>query len=163
MDGEDFTKWMGEKAKLSPSPSRTTEEDHRAQGFAWRSLQATRVGDMYLSPVNDFSGCAGAAVSAGRRRAGRHLLPSWTKRSKPWVEKANGAYEYCLKFTAATGAWFKHFMTRLRGGVVSNSNLASTPRAAEWRGSDVLLQSLYSETHAGSNSRALVEMNCRKK
>jgi tetratricopeptide (TPR) repeat protein len=131
---EDFTKWMGEKAKALDVAQKNYEKITELKVPQWEIAAATRVGDMYLSFVNDFRDAPVPPSLQGDDELVDIYYQGLDEASKPWVEKAKGAYEYCL-ITATKVRWFNDFMTRCEQELFK-LDPRQYPRAAELRGSD---------------------------
>jgi tetratricopeptide (TPR) repeat protein len=131
---EDFTKWMGEKAKALDVAQKNYEKISELQVPQWDIAAATRVGDMYLSFVNDFRDAPVPPSLQGDDELVDLYYQGLDEASRPWVEKAKNAYEFCL-ITATKVRWFNEFMTRCEEELFKLDPRAY-PRAAELRGSD---------------------------
>lgn len=131
---DDFTKWMGEKAKALDVAQKNYERISELQVPQWDIAAATRVGDMYLSFVNDFRDAPVPPTLQGDDELVDLYYQGLDEASKPWVEKAKNAYEFCL-ITATKVRWFNEFMTRCETELFKLDPRAY-PRAAELRGSD---------------------------
>ncbi|HEY2735071.1 MAG TPA: hypothetical protein VGI70_13840, partial [Polyangiales bacterium] len=131
---EDFTKWMGDKAKALDVAQKNYEKITELKVPQWEIAAATRVGDMYLSFVNDFRDAPVPPSLQGDDELVDIYYQGLDEASKPWVEKAKGAYEYCL-ITATKVRWFNNFMTRCEEELFKLEP-RQYPRAAELRGSD---------------------------
>jgi hypothetical protein len=131
---DDFTKWMGDKAKALDVAQKNYEKITELKVPQWEIAAATRVGDMYLSFVNDFRDAPVPPSLQGDDELVDIYYQGLDEASKPWVEKAKGAYEYCL-ITATKVRWFNDFMTRCEQELFKLDPRAY-PRAAELRGSD---------------------------
>jgi tetratricopeptide (TPR) repeat protein len=131
---EDFTKWMGEKAKALGVAQQNYEKITELKVPQWEIAAATRVGDMYLSFVNDFRDAPVPPTLQGDDELVDIYYQGLDEASKPWVEKAKGAYEYCL-ITATKVRWFNDYMTRCEQELFK-LDPRQYPRAAELRGSD---------------------------
>jgi hypothetical protein len=131
---EDFTKWMGEKAKALTVAQTNYEKITQLKVPQWEIAAATRVGDMYLSFVNDFRDAPVPPTLQGDDELVDLYYQGLDEASRPWVEKAKNAYEFCL-ITATKVRWFNEFMTRCETELFKLDPRAY-PRAAELRGSD---------------------------
>lgn len=131
---EDFTKWMGDKAKALDVAQKSYEKITELKVPQWEIAAATRVGDMYLSFVNDFRDAPVPPSLQGDDELVDIYYQGLDEASKPWIEKAKGAYEYCL-ITATKVRWFNNFMTRCEEELFKLEP-RQYPRAAELRGSD---------------------------
>jgi hypothetical protein len=131
---EDFTKWMGDKAKALAVAQQNYEKITELKVPQWEIAAATRVGDMYLSFVNDFRDAPVPPSLQGDDELVDIYYQGLDEASKPCVEKAKGAYEYCL-ITATKVRWFNNFMTRCEEELFKLEP-RQYPRAAELRGSD---------------------------
>ena len=139
---EDFAKWMGEKAKALDVAQKAYEGIAELKVPQWDIAAATRVGDMYLSFVNDFRDAPVPPVLEGDDElVSTSTTRASTRRRKPWVEKAKNAYEFCL-ITATKVRWFNEFMTRCEQELFK-LDPRTYPRAAELRGSDIYTHSMY--------------------
>ncbi len=132
--GEDFVKWMGEKAKALDAAQKSYEKISELKVPQWDIASATRIGDMYLSFVDDFRDAPVPPTLQGDDELVDIYYQGLDEASKPWVEKAKGAYEFCL-ITATKVRWFNAFMTRCEQELFKLDPRAY-PRAAELRGSD---------------------------
>jgi tetratricopeptide (TPR) repeat protein len=137
---DDFTKWMGEKAKALDVAQKNYEKISELQVPQWDIAAATRVGDMYLSFVNDFRDAPVPPTLQGDDELVDLYYQGLDEASKPWVEKAKNAYEFCL-ITATKVRWFNEFMTRCEEELFKLDPRAY-PRAAELRGSDTYTYSV---------------------
>jgi tetratricopeptide (TPR) repeat protein len=131
---DDFTKWMGEKAKALGIAQKNYEKITELKVPQWEIAAATRVGDMYLSFVNDFRDAPVPPSLVGDDELVDIYYQGLDEASKPWVEKAKDAYEYCL-ITATKVRWFNKYMTRCEEELFKLEP-RQYPRAAELRGSD---------------------------
>jgi hypothetical protein len=138
---EDFTKWLGEKAKALETAQKSYESIAELKVPQWDIASATRIGDMYLSFVNDFRDAPVPPVLEGDDELVSIYYQGLDEASKPWVDKAKNAYEFCL-ITATKVRWFNQFMTRCEEELFKLDPRAY-PRAAELRGSDVYTYSSY--------------------
>ena len=89
----------------------------------WDIAAATRVGDMYLSFVDDFRDAPVPPTLQGDDELVDIYYQGLDEASKPWVEKAKNAYEFCL-ITATKVRWFNEFMT------AASRSCSSSTRAA---------------------------------
>jgi tetratricopeptide (TPR) repeat protein len=137
---EDFTKWMGEKAKALAVAQGSYEKITELKVPQWEIAAATRVGDMYLSFVNDFRDAPVPPSLQGDDELVDIYYQGLDEASKPWIEKAKGAYEYCL-ITATKVRWFNSYMTRCEEELFK-LDPRQYPRAAELRGSDSYIYSV---------------------
>ena len=140
---DDFTKWMGEKAKALESAQKAYESIADLKVPQWDIASATRVGDMYLSFVNDFRDAPVPPVLEGDDELVSIYYQGLDEASKPWVDKAKNAYEFCL-ITATKVRWFNKYMTRCEEELFK-LDPRTYPRAAELRGSDVYTYSEYAK------------------
>jgi tetratricopeptide (TPR) repeat protein len=131
---DDFTKWMGEKAKALGIAQKNYEKITELKVPQWEIAAATRVGDMYLSFVNDFRDAPVPPSLQGDDELVDIYYQGLDEASKPWIEKAKDAYEYCL-ITATKVRWFNNYMTRCEEELFKLEP-RQYPRAAELRGSD---------------------------
>jgi len=131
---KDFTKWMGDKAKALGTAQTNYEKITELKVPQWEIAAATRVGDMYLSFVNDFRDAPVPPSLQGDDELVDIYYQGLDEASKPWIEKAKGAYEYCL-ITATKVRWFNNYMTRCEEELFK-LDPRQYPRAAELRGSD---------------------------
>lgn len=138
---QDFTKWLGEKAKALELAQKSYEGISELKVPQWDIAAATRVGDMYLSFVNDFRDAPVPPVLEGDEELVSIYYQGLDEASKPWVEKAKNAYEFCL-ITATKVRWFNEFMTRCEQELFK-LDPRTYPRAAELRGSDIYTHSMY--------------------
>jgi tetratricopeptide (TPR) repeat protein len=132
---EDFTKWLGEKGKALDVAQKSYESISDLKVPQWDIAAATRIGDMYLSFVNDFRDAPVPPVLEGDDELVSIYYQGLDEASKPWVEKAKNAYEFCL-ITATKVRWFNEFMTRCEEELFK-LDPRTYPRAAELRGSDI--------------------------
>ncbi len=132
--GEDFVKWMGEKAKALDLAQKSYEKISELKVPQWDIASATRIGDMYLSFVNDFRDAPVPPTLQGDDELVDIYYQGLDEASKPWVEKAKNAYEFCL-ITATKVRWFNEFMTQCEEELFK-LDPRHYPRAAELRGSD---------------------------
>ena len=107
----DFVKWMGDKAKALETAQKSYEGIAELKVPQWDIAAATRVGDMYLSFVNDFRDAPVPPALEGDEELVSIYYQGLDEASKPWVDKAKNAYEFCL-ITATKVRWFNKFMTR---------------------------------------------------
>ena len=131
---EDFVKWMGDKAKALDAAQKEYEKIAELQVPQWDIASATRVGDMYLSFVNDFRDAPVPPTLQGDDELVDIYYQGLDEASKPWIEKAKSAYEFCL-ITATKVRWFNEYMTRCEEELFKLDPRAY-PRASELRGSD---------------------------
>jgi tetratricopeptide (TPR) repeat protein len=139
--GNDFVKWMNEKAKALERAQKDYEDIAELQVPQWDIAAATRIGDMYLSFVNDFRDAPVPPVLAGDEELVSIYYQGLDEASKPWVEKAKNAYEFCL-ITATKVRWFNEYMTRCEEELFK-LDPRTYPRAAELRGSDTYQYTMY--------------------
>jgi hypothetical protein len=125
---------MGEKAKALDVAQKNYERISELQVPQWDIAAATRVGDMYLSFVNDFRDAPVPPSLQGDDELVDLYYQGLDEASRPWVEKAKNAYEFCL-ITATKVRWFNEFMTRCEEELFKLDPRAY-PRAAELRGGD---------------------------
>jgi hypothetical protein len=125
---------MGDKAKALGVAQTNYEKITELKVPQWEIAAATRVGDMYLSFVNDFRDAPVPPSLQGDDELVDIYYQGLDEASKPWIEKAKGAYEYCL-ITATKVRWFNNFMTRCEEELFK-LDPRQYPRAAELRGSD---------------------------
>jgi hypothetical protein len=137
---QDFTKWLGEKAKALETAQKSYESIADLKVPQWDIASATRIGDMYLSLVNDFRDAPVPPVLEGDDELISYYYQGLDEASKPWVEKAKNAYEFCL-ITATKVRWFNEFMTRCEEELFK-LDPRTYPRAAELRGSDIYTYSM---------------------
>lgn len=147
--GEDFVKWMGEKAKALEVAQKSYESITELKVPQWEIAAATRVGDMYLSFVNDFRDAPVPPALEGDDELVDIYYQGLDEASRPWVEKAKNAYEFCL-ITATKVRWFNEFMTRCEEELFKLDPRAY-PRAAELRGSEIY-------THSAKAAPGLIEL-----
>lgn len=138
---EDFSKWLGEKAKALENAQKAYESISELKVPQWDIAAATRVGDMYLSLVNDFRDAPVPPVLEGDEELVSIYYQGLDEASKPWVQKAKDAYEFCL-ITATKVRWFNQYMTRCEQELFKLDPRAY-PRAAELRGSDTYTYSMH--------------------
>jgi tetratricopeptide (TPR) repeat protein len=138
---DQFVKWMGEKAKALERTQKSYEGIAELQVPQWDIAAATRIGDMYLSFVNDFRDAPVPPVLQGDEELVSIYYQGLDEASKPWVEKAKGAYEFCL-ITATKVRWFNEYMTRCEEELFK-LDPRQYPRAAEIRGSDTYQHTTY--------------------
>jgi hypothetical protein len=134
----DFVKWMGDKAKALDTAQKADESISDLKVPQWDIAAATRVGDMYLSFVNDFRDAPVPPALEGDDELVSIYYQGLDEASKPWVDKAKNAYEFCL-ITATKVRWFNKYMTRCEEELFKLDPRAY-PRAAELRGSDISRQ-----------------------
>jgi tetratricopeptide (TPR) repeat protein len=132
---EDFVKWMGEKAKALDIAQQAYGAITELQVPQWEIAAATRVGDMYLSFVNDFRDAPVPPALADDDELVDLYYQGLDEASKPWVDKATGAYEFCL-ITATKVRWFNSFMTKCEEELFK-LDPRKYPRASELRGSEI--------------------------
>jgi hypothetical protein len=137
----DFVKWMGDKAKALETAQKAYEGISDLKVPQWDIAVATRVGDMYLSFVNDFRDAPVPPVLEGDEELVSIYYQGLDEASKPWVDKAKNAYEFCL-ITATKVRWFNQFMTRCEEELFK-LDPREYPRAMELRGSDIYTYSSY--------------------
>jgi hypothetical protein len=147
--GGDFVKWMGEKAKALDVAQKAYETITELKVPQWEIAAATRVGDMYLSFVNDFRDAPVPPALEGDDELVDIYYQGLDEASRPWVEKAKGAYEFCL-ITATKVRWFNEFMTRCETELFKLDPRAY-PRASELRGSETY-------THSAKAEPSLIEL-----
>lgn len=153
-----FVKWMGEKAKALERTQKAYESISELQVPQWDIAAATRIGDMYLSFVNDFRDAPVPPVLQGDEELVSIYYQGLDEASKPWVEKAKNAYEFCL-ITATKVRWFNEYMTRCEEELFK-LDPRQYPRAAEIRGSETYQYTMYAVPGAvelGSSSEEDVE------
>jgi len=131
---KDFGKWMDNKAKALDVAQKSYEKITQLSVPQWEIAAAARVGDMYLSFVNDFRDAPVPPSLQGDTELVDIYYQGLDDASKPWVEKAKGAYEYCL-ITATKVRWFNQYMTRCEEELFK-LDPRQYPRASELRGSD---------------------------
>ncbi|MDH5674138.1 MAG: tetratricopeptide repeat protein [Myxococcales bacterium] len=139
----DFTKWMGEKAKALDVAQTAYGNITEMKVPQWEIAAATRVGDMYLSFVNDFRDAPVPPVLEGDEELVDIYYQGLDEASQPWVQKAKGAYEFCL-ITATKVRWFNEYMTKCEEELFK-LDPRTYPRAAELRGSDIYTYSIMAE------------------
>lgn len=132
---DQFVKWMGEKAKTLERTQKAYESIADLNVPQWDIAAATRIGDMYLSFVNDFRDAPVPPVLQGDEELVSIYYQGLDEASKPWVEKAKNAYEFCL-ITATKVRWFNEYMTRCEEELFK-LDPRQYPRAAEIRGSGI--------------------------
>jgi tetratricopeptide (TPR) repeat protein len=137
---EDFTKWMGAKAKALEEAQKSYEAISELKVPQWDIAAATRVGDMYLSFVDDFRDAPVPPVLEGDDELVDIYYQGLDEASKPWVQKAKDAYEFCL-ITATKVRWFNEYMTRCEEELFK-LDPRTYPRAMELRGSDTYTHSI---------------------
>jgi tetratricopeptide (TPR) repeat protein len=145
----DFVKWMGEKAKALETAQKAYESITELKVPQWEIAAATRVGDMYLSFVNDFRDAPVPPALEGDDELVDIYYQGLDEASRPWVEKAKNAYEFCL-ITATKVRWFNEFMTRCEEELFKLDPRAY-PRASELRGSEIY-------THSAKAAPGLIEL-----
>jgi tetratricopeptide (TPR) repeat protein len=138
---QDFTKWLGEKAKALETAQKAFESIAELKVPQWDIASATRVGDMYGSLVDDFRSAPVPPVLEGDDELVNIYYQGLDEASKPWVEKAKNAYEFCL-ITATKVRWFNEYMTRCEQELFK-LDPRKYPRASELRGSDIYTHSKY--------------------
>jgi len=131
---KDFGKWMDSKAKALDVAQKSYEKITQLNVPQWEIAAASRVGDMYLSFVNDFRDAPVPPSLQGDTELVDIYYQGLDDASKPWVEKAKGAYEYCL-ITATKVRWFNQYMTRCEEELFK-LDPRQYPRASELRGGD---------------------------
>jgi hypothetical protein len=137
---EDFTKWMQAKAKALEEAQKSYEAISELKVPQWDIAAATRVGDMYLSFVDDFRDAPVPPVLEGDDELVDIYYQGLDEASKPWVQKAKDAYEFCL-ITATKVRWFNEYMTRCEEELFK-LDPRTYPRAMELRGSDTYTHSI---------------------
>ena len=131
----DFVKWMEQKAKSLDVAQKGYEAITELQVPQWEIAAASRVGDMYLSFVNDFRDAPVPPALEGDEELVSIYYQGLDEASQPWVKKAKDAYEYCL-ITATKVRWFNEYMSKCEQELFS-LDPRQYPRAAELRGTDV--------------------------
>jgi tetratricopeptide (TPR) repeat protein len=147
--GGDFVKWMGDKAKALENAQKSYESITELKVPQWEIAAATRVGDMYLSFVNDFRDAPVPPALQGDDELVDIYYQGLDEASRPWVEKAKNAYEFCL-ITATKVRWFNEYMTRCEEELFK-LDPRTYPRAAELRGSEIY-------THSAKAAPGLIEL-----
>jgi tetratricopeptide (TPR) repeat protein len=140
---DDFTKWMGEKAKALEAAQRAFESISELKVPQWDIAAATRVGDMYLSFVNDFRDAPVPPVLESDEELVSIYYQGLDEASKPWVQKAKDAYEFCL-ITATKVRWFNQYLTRCEDELFK-LDPRKYPRAMELVGKDIYTYSKEAE------------------
>jgi hypothetical protein len=154
---EDFVKWMGEKAKALDVAQQAYGAITELQVPQWEIAAATRVGDMYLSFVNDFRDAPVPPALADDDELVDIYYQGLDEASKPWVDKATGAYEFCL-ITATKVRWFNAFMTKCEEELFK-LDPRKYPRAAELRGSEIYVHHAEAEPTVVELGRADDELD----
>ncbi len=137
----DFMKWLETKKAALDGAQKAYEAIAELQVPQWDIAAATRIGDMYLALVNEFREAPVPPVLADDEELVSIYYQGLDEASKPWVEKAKSAYEFCL-ITATKVRWFNEYMTRCEEELFKLDPRAY-PRAAELRGSDVYTYSIH--------------------
>lgn len=137
----DFVKWLESKSTALGVAQKEYEAISELQVPQWDIAAATRIGDMYLSLVNEFRDAPVPPVLADDEELVSIYYQGLDEASKPWIEKAKNAYEFCL-ITATKVRWFNEFMTSCEEELFKLDPRAY-PRAAELRGSDVYAYSIH--------------------
>ncbi len=138
---DDFVKWLGEKSKALQTAQKAFESISELKVPQWDIASATRIGDMYGSLVDEFRSAPVPPALEGDDELVSIYYQGLDEASKPWVEKAKNAYEFCL-ITATKVRWFNEFMTRCEQELFK-LDPRQYPRAAELRGSDTYTHSMY--------------------
>jgi len=125
----DFVKWMEQKAASLGEAEKSYGQIAQLQVPEWEIAAASRVGDMYRSFVDDFRDAPVPPMLEGDDELVDIYFQGLDEASKPWVEKAKGAYEYCL-ITATKVRWFNEYMTHCEEELYT-LDPRRYPRAAE--------------------------------
>ena len=137
----DFVKWLEAKSTALGAAQKEYEAISELEVPQWDIASATRIGDMYLSLVNEFRDAPVPPALADDEELVSIYYQGLDEASKPWIEKAKSAYEFCL-ITATKVRWFNEFMTSCEEELFKLDPRAY-PRAAELRGSDVYAYSIH--------------------
>jgi len=106
----------------------------------WDIAAASRIGDMYLDLVNEFRDAPVPPVLERDEELVDIYYQGLDEASKPWVQKAKDAYEFCL-ITATKVRWFNKFMTSCEEELFK-LDPRKYPRAMELRGSNTYSYSI---------------------
>ncbi len=124
-----FVKWMEQKAAALGEAEKSYGQIAKLEVPEWEIAGASRVGDMYRSFVDDFRDAPVPPMLEGDDELVDIYFQGLDEASKPWVEKAKGAYEYCL-ITATKVRWFNQYMTHCEEELYT-LDPRRYPRAAE--------------------------------
>ncbi|MBN1655521.1 MAG: tetratricopeptide repeat protein [Deltaproteobacteria bacterium] len=127
--GSDFVKWMEAKAAALGEAEKSYGQIAQLEVPEWEIAAASRVGDMYRSFVDDFRDAPVPPMLEGDDELVDIYYQGLDEASTPWVEKAKGAYEYCL-ITATKVRWFNQYMTHCEDELYK-LDPRQYPRAAE--------------------------------
>lgn len=136
----DFVKWLGRKSGALTEAQRAYERISQLQVPQWDIAAASRIGDMYLDLVNEFRDAPVPPVLERDEELVDIYYQGLDEASKPWVQKAKDAYEFCL-ITATKVRWFNKFMTSCEEELFK-LDPRKYPRAMELRGSNTYSYSI---------------------
>ena len=132
---EDFVKWLEKKSASLAEAQKAYEQIAELKVPQWDIAAAARIGDMYLALVDQFREAPVPPVLESDEELVDIYYQGLDEASKPWVQKAKDAYEFCL-ITATKVRWFNKFMTGCERELFK-LDPRTYPRAMELRGSDI--------------------------
>ena len=136
----DFVKWLEKKSGALSVAQKAYEQISALEVPQWDIAAASRIGDMYLDLVNEFRDAPVPPVLEKDEELVDIYYQGLDEASKPWVQKAKDAYEFCL-ITATKVRWFNKFMTSCEQELFK-LDPRKYPRAMELRGSDTYAHSV---------------------
>ena len=136
----DFVKWLEKKSALLGEAQKAYEQISELKVPQWDIAAASRIGDMYLALVDQFRDAPVPPVLKDDEELVDIYYQGLDEASKPWVQKAKDAYEFCL-ITATKVRWFNEFMTACEQELFK-LDPRKYPRAMELRGSDIYTHSV---------------------
>jgi tetratricopeptide (TPR) repeat protein len=131
---KDFVNWMKAKEAALTTAREGYEKISELEVPQWDIAAAARVGEMYRQFVDDFRDAPVPPVLQSDDELVDIYYQSLDEHSKPWVDKAKDAYEFCL-ITATRVRWFNEFMSQCEQELFK-LDPRRYPRAAELRAGD---------------------------
>ncbi len=128
----DFARWMQRKLSAMDGTRITYDRVATLSVPGWSIAAAARVGDVYLSFVNEFREAPVPPWLEGDEELVALYFEKLDETSQHWVVQATDAYRYCLS-TATKLRWFNEYSTHCETEL-SRLDPATYPRAAELRG-----------------------------
>jgi tetratricopeptide (TPR) repeat protein len=128
---DEFVKWMDQKAKALAEAEKSYGRIAELKVPEWDIAAASRIGEMYRVFVDDFRSAPVPPVLVGDDELIDAYYGGLDDASKPWIEKAKSAYEFCL-ITATKVRWFNEYMSQCEQELFK-LDPRQYPRAAEVR------------------------------
>lgn len=128
---EEFVKWMDQKAKALSETEKSYGKIAELKVPEWDIAAASRIGEMYRVFVDDFRNAPIPPALEGDDELIDLYYQGLDEASKPWIEKAKSAYEFCL-ITATKVRWFNEYMSQCEQELFK-LDPRQYPRAAELR------------------------------